>query len=497
MSPVRVLSGPNRGGKTTAGVFDDVCALLGHNPYRPNRKYTLPTLVWGVSLDNKRLGRVLWQRLKSMLPPGGYREFRQDQIIVMHKRWGSSEFHLMSCEAGPGRFKGAEADHVHLDEEPNPRGDEIFNEIYSRFGPERDLDIIMTFTPDEGASWSYGRLYDPSHEDYLRGANGEKVVDFFEFSLYDCDVARGGHMPYDKILRQFNAYKPSERKARFFGQYSLVGGRTYYEGELLDQAKARNDAQPRAKHARITIDGLKQTHLEYGEFGEGLIFEERIPHERYIVGIDVSGGTRQDYSIAYVIACGLRKRLENGDIVKGDLKPRKAFRFKSNRIDPERFAREVVYPLERYYNRAHVIPERNGEFGGALITSLRECDEDVDLWSDLKWDTQKQKWTGGVGWHTNDSTRGMVWSAHERALREGIDIYTPTCIAELGTIITKRNKLTQKERTEASYGCHDDEVFASGLALNAFHLDPPFIAPPIEECVEMYTGNDWQMEMVN
>jgi len=332
---VRVLSGPNRGGKTLAGAVTDVCALLGHDHFRPWKTYKMPTLVWAVSLDNKRLGRILRHRIKSLLPPNGYREYIQDGIFVMSKKWGSSELHTMSCEAGPERFKGAEVDHAHLDEEPNPRGHEIFNEIYSRFGPDRLLEIVMTFTPDQGATWSHGRLYDETHEDYLRGANGEKVVDFFEFSLFDCDKEQGGHLTRDEIMRQYNAYKPHERKARFFGQYSLVGSNIYYDA---DQIEAAQKVTRKGEHARITINSLKQTKLERGPFGEWLLFEERIPGERYIAGFDVSGGNRKDRSVAYVIAIGLKKRLPTGEIVAGNGKPRVVLRFKSDRIDPERFA---------------------------------------------------------------------------------------------------------------------------------------------------------------
>lgn len=492
-APVRVLSAANRWGKTSIGAVLDVCALLGFDHFRPWRTYKLPTLVWAVALDNKRLGRVLWSRIKSFLPGEegrDWREYRNDGIIQMSKRWGKSELHLMSCEAGPDRFKGAEVDHAHLDEEPNPRGDEIFNEIYARIGPEKRLDIVMTFTPDAGATWSHGRLYDETSEDYLRGARGEKIVDFFEFSLWECDKEKGGHLTREQILERYNAYKPHERKARFFGQYSLVGANVYYDPDLLGRAQARA-SQKRPEHARIRIDALRQTKVERGEFPEWLLFEERIPGERYIVGFDLSGGMSRDRSVAYSIATGLKKRNPDGQIVQGDMKPRVVCRFKSGRIDPERFAREIAWPTLVYYNQALGVPERNGQFGGAFLQALRDPPIGYDnLYSDLRYNKQRMEWTGGVGWHTNETSRGMILSAHELALRESWDVYTPSCLVELGTIVEKSNPETGKSRIEASYGCHDDEAFACGLATAAHIQDPNIIMAPLEDSAEMYDDDD-------
>src|SRR5688572_27264072 len=64
---VRVLAGPNRGGKTTAGAFELVCYATGFNPIRQEH-YETPNVTWGVCLTMKDQGKIMIRKLMEMLP---------------------------------------------------------------------------------------------------------------------------------------------------------------------------------------------------------------------------------------------------------------------------------------------------------------------------------------------------------------------------------------------------------------------------------------------
>jgi len=458
---IRLVHGPNRGGKTTSGAAEMSAFLTGWHPWRKEKIQT-PNLCWVVTLDNKKLGWVARERLKQMLPPGSFREWRADGIWEMHRKYGGSQVHFLSCESGPTKFQAQSVRAIWCDEEPRPKGMEIFNEMYSRMTPGQLLEIWLTLTPTEGYTWSRRRLLDETDEDYLLGPNGEKIVESFNFGLQDCHIDRGGFLTQAEIDRQWNAYRAYERNARFYGLYDRIGGSPAFDP---DHVMALQKTAPRGKRARISVDTITNTHFDWRDDGDWLAYADREPGERYGMGVDVSGGGRRDRSVAYIINARTKAVCA---------------RFKANNVDPERFAREVAFPAARRYNNALVIPEINADMGGAFLVALKGCGYH-NIWNEIEWDKVKERFTGQQGWRTTGKNRGMLIGFLERALREQLPCFTPTVLDEIATMqVTKVNDRGE-ERIEHAEGCYDDEAIALALVLAAFWLRPaPKYQPPSE-----------------
>lgn len=465
LARIRLIHGPNRGGKTTTGAAELASYLMGWNRWR-KQKIETPNLCWAVALDNKKLGFVQKQRLRDMLPPNSFREWRADGIWEMYKRYGGSQVHFMSCESGPTKFQAQSVRAVWFDEEPRPKGMEIFNETYSRMTPGQELDIWITLTPTEGYTWSRRRLLDTTDEDYLWGPDGERIVESFNFSLQDCHIDNGGFLTQREIDRQWKAYRAYERNARFYGLYDRIGGSPAFDPDLVMEAQKHC---PTGKRGNFSVDGATNTHLEYNQEGAWLVFEEREPYERYIMGIDVSGGGRRDRSVAYVIKKSTRARVA---------------RFKANNVDPERFAREFAYPALRYYNNATAVPEINADMGGAFLQSLKFTGYG-NIWNEVKWDETRESFTAKQGWRTHRGTRGIIIASLERALREGLPCFTGTVLDEIAAMQVTKNERGE-ERVEHPDGCYDDEAIALGIALAVSWMDPYVRPQRREEYLEEY-----------
>lgn len=382
----------------------------------------------------------------------------------------------MSCDSGPEKFQGAEVTFAHFDEEPEPRGDEIFNEVFARISPDHHVDIILTYTPLSGYTWSYRRFWDPTDEEYLRGPDGESIVETFTFTLYDFDKRVGGHLSTEQIKKLEVAFPKHERMARVMGKYSLVSGNPFHD---IDQADEARKAAPAGEHKRIWRDSLKQSHVEAGDFAEWLMFAEREPFARYIVGVDIASGSHKDRSSAYCIK--LPDEHSGAKLV---------CRFRSDTLAPDKLATDVAMPMAWYYNRAQIIPEVNGEWGGAFLTALMMVYDNV--WNDLKWDRIKQTMTGNIGWRTTGTSRGILLSLITRALDDKLPVFTRTVCDEILTMVIKKD-----QTVEHAYGMFDDEYFSLALCLWVVYNEPPVIRQKVDEVAETYTyTEEWQRGMM-
>jgi hypothetical protein len=103
------------------------------------------------------------------------------------------------------------------------------------------------------------------------------------------------------------------------------------------------------------INPIAPTEIKWG--GLLQIFEAPIKGKKYIIGVDVSGGVKKNYSVLQVIKVSAMKKLEQVAILR------------SNEISPYDLAKFVV-DLSEYYNNCLCLIENNADCGGILCNQL-------------------------------------------------------------------------------------------------------------------------------
>jgi len=443
-SDIRVLAGPNRGGKTTAGAFELVSYATGYNPIR-DETYPLPNVCWGVAIDYQSTpGRVMLERIRNMLPrkrSGGptWRYFKQEHIFRLGAPY-HSEIHLKSQEEGREHFYGGDPYAIWIDEgKEGEVGQENFNEMLIRRTPGRPLKIFLTLTPLNGYDWLWKRLWnaDPKNRDFIPGTFRHR------FSIYDCLREKGGFWTQEEI-DSWPQYSEDEKAARLEGDFTPFGSSPFFPVGLLIR-----------KH-KIAPEGTQEE--------KGTKLREKVPGHSYLAVWDPSMGTGGDSSCFSV--------WDRHDLAE-------AFYAKRNDLDPELFYRDIVYPVGMHYD-AKLAIEVNGEGGGAAMGVAR--DHYPDLYMQMKVDKALAVQTENLGWRTTSSpdgtggSRGRMLEALMRSLRE--DRWTPSrdLISEMSHIV-KRPRAMGGWKAQARDGFHDDHVMAAGIAL-AIHYEYPLYDEP-------------------
>lgn len=202
---IRVASGGNRSGKSTAGINEDVAHALG---YRPWLEETDPDYKVNVRVPNKGLicGEAFGEQVKKVLipkllgdPENGVpgaipthlvAETKKNPfgIIVYIKVTNGSEIFLQSYDQDVDLFESADYDWVHFDEPP-PRAIWV---AVQRGLTDREAPCWLTMTPLK-EPWIYDEIYNRPDctvlyfdiEDNLNFGLTRKGIDQFSASLTD------------------------------------------------------------------------------------------------------------------------------------------------------------------------------------------------------------------------------------------------------------------------------------------------------------------------
>lgn len=465
MASVRVLAGPNRGGKSTAGSYELVSMATGYNAIR-DKKYETPNITWAVALEHQNHGRLIRRRLWEMLPKG-CKYWKQEAIIVLPKPW-KSEIHLKSQDAGRDRFMGESVDGIWIDEEePGENGEENFNEMYARFRPgsENPLEIWMTFTPLHGMTWTYRKLWDAKSEVRLPG------VETFRFSIIDSSKENGGFISQHEIERMKGAYDEYELEARIEGKYVTLSGRPYFDRRKIAEVMKHVETP---KHYEIRFSQGRPL-LSPDPSGPFRVYRPPIPGHRYIVGCDPAGGGGLDQSVSYVFD---REDCSTAAV------------FSSKRVDPDVFALDGLAAVAILYNHALAVPEINGEHGGTVLSGLKAVYGNIYL--RRSWDKFKHGVVSTLGWRTIEGTRNLIFDALNHFLRAGNWTPCAELLSEMENVVVKPDG-----KVEHQFGTHDDHVFAAGIAL-AVHRETPLAkrVPP-SRLILKYSGDPDQVWMAH
>lgn len=181
--------------------------------------------------------------------------------------------------------------------------------------------------------------------------------------------------------------------------------------------------------------------VHIGENGALIIWELPHPEEMYVAGSDVAGGDPVgDYSATGVLKWRTGEQVA---VLRG-------------RLPPDTFARKSAALCASYNDALWGV--ESAEFGHAVLSQV--YGEPIG-YRNLFW---HEALTGGrekLGWVTNRRTRPTMLTDLEWALREGMmGVNDPEFIRECLSFV----RTEKYPDGEAQQGCHDDLIFAWGIA---------------------------------
>lgn len=380
------------------------------------------------------------QKIFSMLPPG-YRYFKQESIIRLPKPWGS-EIHLKSADAGREKFQGAGLLAAWFDEEPKGiPGEEIFGEVYARRSPGVPLNIYMTFTPLHGISWAWRRLWNKESKERFPG------VETFRFELYDCSISHGGYLSDEEIKTIEAGYSQWEREARVHGKF-IFSGSPYFSPKAIQETRQKCE---RGKSCSISMQVSSYSpKVREDDAGKLLVFRPPVPGRSYIIGVDCAAGIGRDAS-----TCVVFDREDKAVVAE----------YHDNEIDPDVFGADRVLPLGLHYNSALLVVETNGEYGGAVLSTIKG--RYGNLFVRQEWDKVAMEYRNEYGFRTTLKTRGRIFATLSKYLRE--QEWTPSA-----SLLDEMAMMTVEPDGKVDHpdGAHDDRVIAAGIALTVMEENP-------------------------
>lgn len=214
----------------------------------------------------------------------------------------------------------------------------------------------------------------------------------------------------------------------------IVAGDKVFSEEVLSNVEER------------LKDPLIKDVFGASEYEGWWVWKKPIPGHRYIIGIDVSTGTSNDYSTAEIFDVGEYEQVAE---YKGHMSTPNFSRF--------------IKKIGNYYNEAYLVIECNS-IGEAIFNGVYYSE--VDPYNNVyKQKKTKNGITRMTGWITDVKTRKLLtndfidWITVPE-LFDTIKIYSKRLWLELSTWIWSGGN-----RPDHSEGSHDDSIIALALAL--------------------------------
>lgn len=190
--------------------------------------------------------------------------------------------------------------------------------------------------------------------------------------------------------------------------------------------------------ARLALEGSEWLPHPKGEL---TMYAEVDPKETYVIGADVGGGVRGDFSVAQV----MNSRREQVALWRGQVVPD--------------FYANVLYRLGIFFNWAMVAIESNNH--GILPNHILAKELHYPhVWQDTQYDKTTDKETPKLGFFTSVRTKPLIIDKlRGRMRKKEITVLDKTTLREMLTFI-----VTESGAMEAEEGCHDDCVISLALA---------------------------------
>jgi len=465
---IRIGGGGNRPGKTEAFTVDQLIQMTSIIPDSLKDGYPVeflrPGRYWASARNNKKAREVSKPKIDKYLPKSLLNRFHELRSVYYFK--DGQELGLKSMEEGVIGFEGDSRYLIWLDEEHT---EEVYKACYMR-----TIDcsgrITMSFTPTEGLTWAYDRLFKRAKLKYFTknihgikeeygvvhtleeikklkdrklyiehntSENADDNIEFFQFTMYD-----NPYLPDVEIQNAEKEHKDdiAQYQARILGLFAKLTGRQVYSVELIYKGRAK------------CPNTYERGEVQDGKFipsknGRLIIFKKKKPigEGSYVIAGDPSEGLETgDDSAAQIIDHATKEQVAVW----------------CGKVPPEEFGL-ILIQLGLYYNYALLMPERNGHGFGVVSVILKNkykrlyCSDDPDLRIDKKSEQTK------YGWHTNANTKPLMVQTLGTFLSEGhLRINDPDTWDQLLTYVYHPNG-----KTGALKGCKDDKAIAMMIAI--------------------------------
>lgn len=495
-----LLIGANRSGKSEVGAVKQLICTTGVIPELLKDRFPKELIrentaaegrvYWVSSLDFPSSRDITQAKVTKFCPKRVYQGFNKEDKKLFLTTGNIVGF--KSADSGRDKYQGVSCPRIWMDEE---HPEDIYDECYMRTTDCAGA-IDLTFTPVEGLTWAYQKLYKKAKY-FFRTVNKHDIVEevgtvhtvdqipllkdrkllcipnsaedtdediiVFEMSIYD-----NKHLPDAEIYRAEKKYRddPAAYNARILGRFTKLTGRNVFHIENLMKMQSNF---PSTFHKGDIVNGQFKPSTK----GNLVIFTKDLKKANgcYVIGADVAEGLEEgDYSCAQVLD---RRTCEQVAIWHGH-------------CSPEEFA-SILYNMGKFYNNAFIAPERNFH-GYGVVNSLREKKYlrlyyDKDRAAEVIHNSPTGKKT--YGWETNARTKPIMIQTLSSFIRDKhIRLNDMHTVDELISYVYNKDG-----QTGAMGGCFDDRVIALAIALQLYE-NTPIVGPLVNDTIHHSKPNN-------
>lgn len=442
------------------------------------------------------------QVLPAELRPHVKVKFSQGEDYV--RLWNKSEIHFVGLD-DPIKWFSSELGAVGFDEAHEIAEDDVIK-IRSRLR-QRCPDCVrtgsdqcehmprcamITFNPAHPGHWLQNWFITGSYptefgfrKDALYIGDATESAGACEFVI--AKATDNPYIPSSYVSETLASMPPAMRRRYLEGLWEYVDGSCFFDIEALSQIQTSTLSEKPALVGDTTGDlkGGRKDPVRLNRRGNGplQVFqtpvrehekgtlperchrcvgyqpdETRCAPHRYVVAVDASSGTAQDWSGIQVVSVDELDQM-------AELQAK---------LDPDLLAVEA-FRLACVYNGALIAPEVTGGWGFAVT---KACQKLIPAWKGPLsakprlytrpiTDRLSQKWTDKLGFDTNLKTRAQVLSTLEEAVREGsVGIHGQRTVAELAAFVyTKDGKAGDWGKPQARDDANDDLVMSLAIGV--------------------------------
>lgn len=370
--------------------------------------------------------------------------------------------------------------------------------------------IALGFNPENPGHWLYGWFikgatpvwyYEDSElrpeqpDGYVKDAvfstDGLTSMGAGEFVV--ARATENVYLPPSYIQDNLESLPARLRDRYLLGAWVYISGRSFFDLEALGEYKQRverpahvcvSEGDPAAAGSRMRLRAVGGGNAPWWVWAPPVRErpdpedEDRtLPAHRYVIAVDVSSGTANDYSAIQVIDVEEFAQVAEFEGL-----------LDMDELAVEAFRAAVVY------NGAVIVPEVTGGWGFSVANKLRDLigryrgpqSSKPKLYTKRVMDRLSRKWTDKLGWDTTTLTRSMMLDLLEEVVRKGeLELRSERCHTEMTGFVwpeVKKGSAASGPYSavpRAQAGMNDDLVMALAIGVAVTLERPKVLQRPV------------------